>query len=169
MRNMSGISVLITGATDGLGRATAPDLARKGANVLVHARNVERCGAVLHEIREAGGTARIYCADFTRLSDVSKFLNAERRLDVLINNAGLGIEDHRRESADGHEMVFQVDYLRSVPAHSQADLCLSGLRRPGLSMSRLPARRRLTSMTSCSSRIGPASSHIARQSSHRFR
>jgi NAD(P)-dependent dehydrogenase (short-subunit alcohol dehydrogenase family) len=112
---VSDTTVLITGTTDGLGRATALELARKGVTVLVHGRNVERCDAVMHEIREAGGAGRIYCSDFARLSDVNemveRILTSESRLDVLVNNAGLGVEDQRRESADGHEMVFQVDYL----------------------------------------------------------
>jgi NAD(P)-dependent dehydrogenase (short-subunit alcohol dehydrogenase family) len=54
-------------------------------------------------------------ADFADLSETRRFgaeiLAAESRLDVLVNNAGLGVEDHRRVSADGHEMVFKVDYL----------------------------------------------------------
>jgi len=78
MRDVSGTTVLITGATDGLGRATALEPARKGVTVLVHGSNVERCDAVMHEIGEAGGTGRIYRADFARLSDVNEM--AERIL-----------------------------------------------------------------------------------------
>ncbi|MFC8723133.1 SDR family NAD(P)-dependent oxidoreductase [Kitasatospora sp. NPDC057198] len=109
-------TVLITGATDGLGRALARELAARGATLVLHGRSRERGEALLAELRAETGNDRVsyLLADFARLSDVHAL--AERvagleRLDVLVNNAGIGVEHTRRESRDGHELTFQVDYL----------------------------------------------------------
>lgn len=112
-------TVLITGATDGLGRALAVDLARRGAIILVHGRSPERIADTLTEIRLAGGEARSYQADFSALSEVRRLadevLAKEPRLDVLINNAGIGATvpggGLRQESQDGYELRFAVNYL----------------------------------------------------------
>jgi NAD(P)-dependent dehydrogenase (short-subunit alcohol dehydrogenase family) len=114
--DLQGKVVLVTGATDGLGRASALALARRGATVLAHGRDTEKGEALVAMLTKEGAqVARFYRADFASLKDVSAFadqvLTAESRLDVLINNAGLGVEDQRRESDDGYEMLFAVDYL----------------------------------------------------------
>jgi len=108
--------VLVTGATDGLGRAAALALAKQGATVLVHGRDDGKGKALLGDLGKAGArAARFYRADFASLAEVGvmagQILAAEPRLDVLVNNAGLGVEDHREESRDGYEMLFAVDYL----------------------------------------------------------
>jgi NAD(P)-dependent dehydrogenase (short-subunit alcohol dehydrogenase family) len=105
--------VLITGATDGLGRGLAGTLAADGHTVLVHGRSDERIAAVVDEL---GGDARGYRADLSSLADVRRLadevLANEPHLDVLVNNAGIGTGDGRREeSADGHELRFAVNYL----------------------------------------------------------
>jgi NAD(P)-dependent dehydrogenase (short-subunit alcohol dehydrogenase family) len=107
--------VLVTGATDGLGRALARALAAAGDTVLVHGRSEERIAATLTDT----GAARAYRADLSSLAEVRRLadevLDAEPRLDVLVNNAGIGSDvpggGHRMESADGYELRFAVNYL----------------------------------------------------------
>ncbi len=109
--------ILVTGATDGLGRAVASELAGRGATLLLHGRSEERGQRTLSEIRARTGNTKLtyYRADFESLSEVRDL--AERiqveheQLDVLLNNAALGIDPVRRVTGDGHEATFQVDYL----------------------------------------------------------
>lgn len=114
------MNALVTGATDGLGRALAHELASRGATVLVHGRSDARLAETLEEIRGATGSDRVraYRADFASLADVRRLVEeVERdhdRLDLLINNAGIGAGGERavrEESADGHELRFAVNYL----------------------------------------------------------
>jgi NAD(P)-dependent dehydrogenase (short-subunit alcohol dehydrogenase family) len=116
MRDAAGKTVLVTGATDGLGRHIARELAVKGATVLVHGRNQERLEAILEDVRgqEGGGEARSYLADLSSLAAVrglaERILADEGRLDVLVNNAGT-VSRERRMSEDGVELTFAVNYL----------------------------------------------------------
>jgi NAD(P)-dependent dehydrogenase (short-subunit alcohol dehydrogenase family) len=116
MRDAAGKTVLVTGATDGLGRHVARKLAVKGATVLVHGRNQERLEAILEDVRgqEGGGEARSYVADLSSLAAVrglaERILADEGRLDVLVNNAGM-VSRERRMSEDGVELTFAVNYL----------------------------------------------------------
>jgi len=109
--------ILITGSTSGLGHETAIRLARTGAHIIIHGRNAERGHEVVAEIEEEGiGSARFYAADFASLANVREFAEAilrdYDRLDVLINNAGIGsTAPERQVSQDGHELRFQVNYL----------------------------------------------------------
>jgi NAD(P)-dependent dehydrogenase (short-subunit alcohol dehydrogenase family) len=109
--DLSAKTVLITGATDGLGRALAQRVANAGATVLVHGRSDERIEATLAELPD---TARAYRADLSSLAEVrglaEEVRENERRLDVLVNNAGIGTGE-REESRDGHELRFAVNYL----------------------------------------------------------
>src|SRR3954447_16922949 len=98
--------VLITGATDGLGRGLAKALVDEGHTVLVHGRSQER----IDETRaELGGDTRGYLADLSSLDEVRRLAaevrENEPRLDVLVNNAGIGTGP-REVSADGHELRF---------------------------------------------------------------
>jgi NAD(P)-dependent dehydrogenase (short-subunit alcohol dehydrogenase family) len=117
MRPIDQQVILVTGATDGLGRGVAADLLKRGATVLLHGRSEERGERTLRELREETGSDKLgwYRADFASLAEVramAEQVRAEQgRLDALVNNAGLGFEDARQESADGYELVFQVDYL----------------------------------------------------------
>ncbi len=118
---MTGKTVLVTGATDGLGRALARELAGSGASVLIHGRSPQRIGETEAEIRSATGSERLrsYRADFSSLSEVRRMgreiVAGEQRLDVLVNNAGIGTTvpggERRMESVDGHELRFAVNHL----------------------------------------------------------
>ena len=114
---MKGKVVLITGSTDGLGREVARRVAALGAHVIVHGRNQERGTALVQEIAQAGrGSASFHRADLASLADVRALAQAvlrdHTRLDVLVNNAGIWLNDGTRQvSADGHELHFAVNYL----------------------------------------------------------
>jgi NAD(P)-dependent dehydrogenase (short-subunit alcohol dehydrogenase family) len=116
MRDVAEATILVTGATDGLGRRVALELAAKGATVLLHGRNPERLEATLEEIgRETGNEkSRPYLADFSSLVRVrslaERVLSDHDRLDALVNNAGVIVRE-RRESEDGYELTFAVNYL----------------------------------------------------------
>lgn len=121
MRPISESTVLVTGATDGLGKAVATELARAGARVLVHGRDDARGEQTLAEIREETGNDRLewFRADFASLGEVRDLAvrigARQERLDVLVNNAGIGTElpggGRRLESEDGYELRFAVNYL----------------------------------------------------------
>ncbi|WP_405637418.1 SDR family NAD(P)-dependent oxidoreductase [Streptomyces sp. NBC_00056] len=111
---------LITGATQGLGRGIALDLAPRGDTLLLHGRDAGRLEAVTAEVRAAApdATVRTYLADLSDLDQVramaDRIRDAEPRLDVLVNNAVAsgGAEPLRRElSAQGHELRFAVNHL----------------------------------------------------------
>jgi len=114
-------TVLVTGATDGLGCGVADRLAREGATVLIHGRDSEKLAATAHELRSASGNEHIrtYMADFSSLKAVRAMaLEVEtenHRLHVLVNNARVGsgkpAGTTRQESEDGHELRFGVNHL----------------------------------------------------------
>jgi NAD(P)-dependent dehydrogenase (short-subunit alcohol dehydrogenase family) len=116
VRDAAGKTVLVTGATDGLGRHVARELAAKGATVLLHGRSQERLEDILEAVRgqDGGGEPRSYLADLSSLAAVrglaERILADEGRLDVLVNNAGI-ISRERRVSEDGVELTFAVNYL----------------------------------------------------------
>ncbi|MGI5359637.1 SDR family NAD(P)-dependent oxidoreductase [Streptomyces sp. CA-252508] len=115
-------TVLITGATQGLGRGLALDLAERGHTLLLHGRDRGRLETVAAEVarRAPGATVRTYLADLADLDQVhamaARVRAAEPRLDGLVNNAvaGGGSEPLRREfSRQGHELRFAVNHLAS--------------------------------------------------------
>ncbi|WP_406431188.1 SDR family NAD(P)-dependent oxidoreductase [Streptomyces sp. NBC_00631] len=115
MRPLEQQTILITGATDGLGRALAHELAAQGATLIVHGRSRTKGEKLLAELRGIAGDGKVtyLAADFTRLADVHRMAEqvlALDRLDVLVNNAGVGMLQ-REETADGCETTFQVNYL----------------------------------------------------------
>ncbi len=94
--DLSDKTILVTGATDGLGRALARELAARGATVLIHGRDADRVRATERELAQIAGGARprSYLADFSSLAEVramaEQVLSREQRLDALVNNAGVG-------------------------------------------------------------------------------
>ena len=116
--NLQGKTVLITGATDGLGKEVALLAAKAGATVLLHGRNRVKAEPVLEAVRRAGSAdAELYLADMESLDEVRRLAAevaaAHPRLDVLLNNAGifrLG-DKPRAENGQGVELHFQVNYL----------------------------------------------------------
>jgi NAD(P)-dependent dehydrogenase (short-subunit alcohol dehydrogenase family) len=121
MRALPEQIILITGATDGLGRALAVDLARAGASLLLHGRDDARGQATLAEIREHTGNDRLhwYRADLSDLDQVRQLATDisrnHHRLDALVSNAGIGTivpgGEQRQESKQGYELRFAVNYL----------------------------------------------------------
>jgi NAD(P)-dependent dehydrogenase (short-subunit alcohol dehydrogenase family) len=81
-------AALVTGATSGIGRATALRLAQDGWAVIVHGRNAERGADVVAEIEAAGGRARFVAADLADVADVPHLAEEAGEVDVLVNNAG---------------------------------------------------------------------------------
>ena len=81
-------TALVTGATSGIGRATALRLAADGWSVIVHGRNAERGAEVVAAIEAAGGNARFEAADLDDLDDITRLGSAVGQVDVLVNNAG---------------------------------------------------------------------------------
>jgi NAD(P)-dependent dehydrogenase (short-subunit alcohol dehydrogenase family) len=108
-------TILITGSTDGLGRALACELAEQGATLILHGRSEGKGKSLLQELRKVTDESKVtyLLADFSRLSDVRRLADEAAgfgRLDALVNNAGIGIF-HRDDSQDGYELTFQVNYL----------------------------------------------------------
>jgi NAD(P)-dependent dehydrogenase (short-subunit alcohol dehydrogenase family) len=115
--------VLITGATDGLGRALARRLAADGDALILHGRDQARLDELADELAAAhGARPRTVLADLSELAQVRRLADDVRaiadRLDVLVLNAGIGSGEPdgrtRRESADGYELRFAVNYLAGV-------------------------------------------------------
>ena len=85
--------VLVTGASSGIGEATARLLAHKGLQVVLGARRSDRLEAIASDIRNQGGVAAYRALDVTSLEDIQAFVDFAKdkfgRIDVLVNNAGL--------------------------------------------------------------------------------
>ena len=107
---------LVTGATNGIGLATATALAAQGATVIAHGRDRTKGERVVQEITRTTGNkaVRFVQADFTSLAQVGALaseLNAQLpRLDVLVNNAAL-TSAKRKLTVDGHERTFAANHL----------------------------------------------------------
>jgi retinol dehydrogenase 12 len=113
---MNGRICIVTGATHGIGRATARALAASGATVLVHGRDPARARAVAEDIsRDTGNPeVRFVQADFAQLAQVRRLAQELQsrlpRLDVLINNAAV-MAAARARSAEGYDLTFAVNHL----------------------------------------------------------
>jgi retinol dehydrogenase 12 len=123
---------VITGGTDGIGKAAAYGLAVQGAKLLVHGRDPDKGARAVAELKAHSGSPEIEFlqADFSSLADVRRLAAAvmERtpRVDVLVNNAG-GIFVKRTLSKDGYEMTFAVNHLAPfLLTHLLVDTLKSG-------------------------------------------
>src|SRR6202011_1109503 len=88
---LQGQRALVTGATSGIGRAVALQLARDGAEVLVHGRDAARGAATVEEITLAGGKASFVAADLSDAAEVTRLASDVGDVDILINNAGISL------------------------------------------------------------------------------
>ncbi|QHC23108.1 SDR family NAD(P)-dependent oxidoreductase [Streptomyces sp. GS7] len=117
--SLSSRTVLVTGATSGIGFATARQLAERGATVLVHGRTAGEAQAATDRLIATEGIdgARLcgFAADFTCLEEVEamarRVVAEHPELDVLVNNAGMAAPERHTVTADGNEVAFQVNFL----------------------------------------------------------
>ncbi|MEM8500737.1 MAG: SDR family NAD(P)-dependent oxidoreductase [Pseudomonadota bacterium] len=113
-------TLLITGATDGIGFETAKRLASEGHTLLLHGRSREKLDRAQAELakRAGAGAIQTYCADFSKLSEVDELASAvaakHSSLDVLINNAGV-FKTSKTRTNDGHDVRFIVNSV--APYH----------------------------------------------------
>ena len=112
---MKGKRVLVTGASDGIGKQAALDLAKMGADVVIAGRNESKTSAVLEQINALGvGDHAMLLADLSSIQQTkdlaSQFLGMYDRLDVLLNNAGAVFSEYQA-SADGYEMTFALNHI----------------------------------------------------------
>lgn len=108
--------MLVTGATSGIGRALARELAPREITLLVHGRDPQKLDDLSAELQSLGDHVRVHSlqADFASLADVRAMADDIKErfsaLHVLINNAGV-LTDHRQVSRDGFELTFAVNHL----------------------------------------------------------
>ncbi len=114
--DVAGKTVIVTGASSGIGTEAALQLASRGARVVAVGRDPERLARATERIRDAAGGAPVdsVTADFASLAEVrrlaAELLGRCERIDVLVNNAGL-ISGRRTLTEDGHESTFAVNHL----------------------------------------------------------
>ncbi|WP_432000114.1 SDR family NAD(P)-dependent oxidoreductase [Streptomyces sioyaensis] len=139
--DLSSRTVLVTGATSGIGYETARQLAERGATVLVHGRTAEDAQAATDKLIAAAGIDGsqlcAFAADFTRLEEVEamarRVVAVHPHLDVLVNNAAMAAPERHTVTADGNEIAFQVNFL--------AHYLLTCLLEPALTSSSSPGGR----------------------------
>jgi short-subunit dehydrogenase len=115
-RKLAGLRVLVTGASQGIGRALCVAAARRGCKVLAAARSAPLLDELAAEVRTAGGTIETVSADVTSPADRQAMVDAAVRhfggLDVLINNAGIGATGHFVEtSPETLRQIFEVNFF----------------------------------------------------------
>jgi NAD(P)-dependent dehydrogenase (short-subunit alcohol dehydrogenase family) len=114
VKNIKDKTVVITGATSGLGRATAIQLAQKGAFVVIVARSDTKANEVIKAIEKEGGKGQFIIADLSSMKDTKeaaeRITKVVERLDVLINNAGAHFPKYI-ETPEGFESTLALNYL----------------------------------------------------------
>ena len=118
---IEGRTVLITGASDGIGKQVALDAAAAGAHVLLVSRTREKLEAVKAEIEDAGGTASVHPCDLSEMDDIARMaeevIDAHDGVDILVNNAGRSIRRSVKLSYDrfhDYERTMQLNYFGAV-------------------------------------------------------
>ncbi len=107
--------ILITGASDGIGKETAKALAKQGHTLIIHGRNKQKTLAALEEIKKESGNDNIstLIADMLSLSEVRRMADEIKQkynhLDVLVNNAGAQFTNQRETTVDGHEKTMTIN------------------------------------------------------------
>ncbi|MDR1631855.1 MAG: SDR family NAD(P)-dependent oxidoreductase, partial [Dysgonamonadaceae bacterium] len=107
--------ILVTGASDGIGKETAKTLAKQGHTVIIHGRNPQKTQAVYEEIKAESGNDKIeyLTADFLSFAEIQRFADNIKqkydRLDVLVNNAGAQFTDKRETTNEGHEKTMTIN------------------------------------------------------------
>ena len=115
--NLEGQRALVTGATSGIGRAVALQLARSGAEVLVHGRDGARGAGVVEEIAEAGDTASFVAADLADATAVRQLASDVGDVDILVNNAGISLFAPTADVAvAAFDTMFASNVAHRVPA-----------------------------------------------------
>jgi len=112
---MQGKTVIITGATSGIGEVAAIRLAEQGARIVFTARDKARADETLAKLKQANAKVdhAVHMADLSRLSEMKRIgaeLGREPQIDVLVNNAG-ALFNKRQETADGLEMTFALNHM----------------------------------------------------------
>ncbi len=129
--NLAGANVLLTGASKGIGAATAVVLADHGANLALVARHQEQLDKVATRVRDAGSGAHVIVADMAKEADVRRMVaEADEKLggiDVIVNNAGLGLSAPVKDiKPEDLRYVFEVNVVAPTLANS---LVLPGMLR----------------------------------------
>ena len=110
VRELSGLRALVTGATSGIGRAVAIQLAQQGAHVLIHGRNPGRGVEVLEQIELSGGSAQFVPADISTAEGIATLVDAAGAVDILVNNAGISWFGPSNElDAVGFDSLFDAN------------------------------------------------------------
>jgi NAD(P)-dependent dehydrogenase (short-subunit alcohol dehydrogenase family) len=116
MNELAGKNILITGATNGIGKVAALQLAKQGATTVIVGRNPQKTAQVVQYLKEHSRNSSVegLIADLSSISEVRNLAHAYRQkyphLHVLINNAG-GIFANRQVSIDGYEYTFALNHL----------------------------------------------------------
>jgi len=115
MNYVNGKKIIITGATSGVGKATAKELARQGAEIIIVARNPNKIKSLSSEIEKiTGKSSAFYLADLSKMQEVKKAAEQIKAdypaIDMLINNAGL-VMNKRETTEDGFEYTLAVNHL----------------------------------------------------------
>ena len=112
---LAGKHAVVTGASSGIGRATALAMAKRGAHVIIAARRADRLEEVAQACRAAGGTCTVVVADVSERNDCNRIIETTGRVDILVNNAGLAVFDPVANARPEHlrEMI-NTNYLGAV-------------------------------------------------------
>ncbi|WP_426512507.1 SDR family NAD(P)-dependent oxidoreductase [Dactylosporangium sp. McL0621] len=125
MSALEGRTALVTGATAGIGRAVAVQLADRGAEVVVHGRDPRRGAEVVAQIEGRGGRARFVAADLADADDVARLAAAAGEVDILVNNAGM-------YTSLGTPDTTAADFDRHLAVNTRAPYLLVGALAPGM-------------------------------------